>query len=308
MRVAFAGTPAFAHQALAAIIDAGFEVPLVLTQPDRPAGRGQKLQESPVKRLALAHGLATYQPQRLKDPASHIPISEANLDLLIVAAYGLILPQAVLDLPRQGCINIHASLLPRWRGAAPIQRAIEAGDSATGITLMRMDAGLDTGAMLQRQALAIEPTDNAASLHDKLARLGAQMIVDCLRRAPDLATTAQPVDGVTYANKIDKQEGIADFRLSAEALARRIRAFDPFPGAAATFAGATIKLWRAVPEAGVGAPGTVLAADGRGIVIACGAGALRVTELQKPGSKRLPAADFLRGSAVVVGQRFDGAP
>ena len=304
MRVAFAGTPAFAHQALAAIIDAGFEVPLVLPQPDRPAGRGQKLQESPDKRLALAHGVATYQPQRLKDPASHIPIREANLDLLVVAAYGLILPQAVLDLPRQGCINIHASLLPRWRGAAPIQRAIEAGDSATGITLMRMDAGLDTGAMLQRQALAIEPTDNAASLHDKLARLGAQMIVDCLRRAPDLATTAQPVDGVTYANKIDKQEGIADFRLSAEALARRIRAFDPFPGVSGSLDGVTLKLWNAVPVAGSGAPGTVLRAGTDGIVIACGSGALRLLELQRPGGKRLAIRDFLSGTSILPGSRF----
>ena len=304
MRVAFAGTPAVAHQALAAILAAGFDVSLVLTQPDRPAGRGQKLQESPVKRLALAHGIPTYQPQRLKDPASHVPIRQASPDVLVVAAYGLILPQAVLDLPRLGCINIHASLLPRWRGAAPIQRAIEAGDSETGITLMRMDAGLDTGAMLLRQSLAIEPTDNAASLHDKLACLGAQMIVDCLRRMPALEPTPQPVDGVTYAKKIDKQEGIADFRLPAETLARRIRAFDPFPGVSGSLADVTLKLWNAIPVAGTGTPGTVLHAGTDGIVVACGSGALRLLELQKAGGKRLGIREFLSGTSIPPGSRF----
>jgi methionyl-tRNA formyltransferase len=308
VKVSFGGTPEFARAALEAIIAAGFKVPLVLTQPDRPAGRGQKLQASPVKQLALEHGISVHQPERLKDPATHEPLIAAKPDLLVIAAYGLILPQAVLDIPRLGCINIHASLLPRWRGAAPIQRAIEAGDSETGVTIMRMEAGLDTGPMLLKESLPIASADSAASLHDKLAAMGARLIVEALRDFDRLTPMPQPAEGVTYANKIDKTEAQLDFRHPAEELARRIRAFDPFPGAAATFAGATIKLWRAVPEAGVGAPGTVLAADGRGIVIACGAGALRVTELQKPGSKRLPAADFLRGSAVVVGQRFDGAP
>jgi methionyl-tRNA formyltransferase len=309
VRVAFAGTPEFARAALAALLEAGFAVPLVLTQPDRPAGRGQKLQMSPVKQLALAHGLAVHQPERLKDPASHEALRAVSADILVVAAYGLILPQAVLDIPRLGCINIHASLLPRWRGAAPIQRAIEAGDEETGVTLMRMEAGLDTGPMLLKQAMPITADDNAASLHDKLAALGARLVVDGLRRFDQLVPVVQPAEGVTYAAKIDKTEALLDFRKPADELARRIRAFDPFPGAAAVLDGATIKLWRAeVVEAitAGGAPGTVLAADGKGIVVACGKGALRVTELQKPGGKRLPAADLLRGFALTPGQRFDG--
>ena len=284
-------------------------MPLVLTQPDRPAGRGQKLQMSPVKQLALAHGLAVHQPERLKDPASHQALRAVSADILVVAAYGLILPQAVLDIPRLGCINIHASLLPRWRGAAPIQRAIEAGDAETGVTMMRMEAGLDTGPMLLKQAVAITADDNAASLHDKLAALGARLMVDGLRRFDQLVPVVQPAEGVTYAAKIDKAEALLDFRKPADELARRIRAFDPFPGAAAVLDGATIKLWRAeVVEAitAGGAPGTVLAADGKGIVVACGKGALRVTELQKPGGKRLPAADLLRGFTITPGQRFDG--
>ncbi len=308
MRVAFAGTPEFARAALAALLEAGFAVPLVLTQPDRPAGRGQKLQMSPVKQLALAHGLAVHQPERLKDPASHQALRAASADILVVAAYGLILPQAVLDIPRLGCVNIHASLLPRWRGAAPIQRAIEAGDGETGVTLMRMEAGLDTGPMLLKQAVAIAADDNAASLHDKLAALGARLVVDGLRRFDQLVPVAQPIEGVTYAAKIDKAEALLDFWRPADELAHRIRAFDPFPGAAAVLDGATIKLWRAeVVEAitAGGAPGTVLAADGKGIVVACGKGALRVTELQKPGGKRLSAADLLRGFALTPGQRFD---
>ena len=308
MRVAFAGTPEFARVALAALLEAGFAVPVVLTRPDRPAGRGQKLQMSPVKQLALAHGLAVHQPERLKDVASHQALRAASADILVVAAYGLILPQAVLDIPRLGCVNIHASLLPRWRGAAPIQRAIEAGDGETGVTLMRMEAGLDTGPMLLKQAVPITAWDNAASLHDKLAALGARLVVDGLRRFDQLVPVVQPIEGVTYAAKIDKAEALLDFRKPADELALRIRAFDPFPGAAAVLDGGTFKLWRAeaieMIEA-AGAPGTVLAANDRGIVVACGKGALRVTELQKPGGKRLPAADLLRGFTITPGQRFD---
>jgi methionyl-tRNA formyltransferase len=308
VRVAFAGTPEFARVALAALLEAGFAVPVVLTRPDRPAGRGQKLQMSPVKQLALAHGLAVHQPERLKDAASHQALRAASADILVVAAYGLILPQAVLDIPRLGCVNIHASLLPRWRGAAPIQRAIEAGDGETGVTLMRMEAGLDTGPMLLKQAVPITAWDNAASLHDKLAALGARLVVDGLRRFDQLVPVVQPIEGVTYAAKIDKAEALLDFRKPADELALRIRAFDPFPGAAAVLDGGTFKLWRAeaieMIEA-AGAPGTVLAANDRGIVVACGKGALRVTELQKPGGKRLPAADLLRGFTITPGQRFD---
>jgi methionyl-tRNA formyltransferase len=307
VKVAFGGTPEFARAALAAIIAAGFEVPLVLTQPDRPAGRGQKLYASPVKQLALEHGIAVHQPERLKDPATHQPLIAAAPDFLVIAAYGLILPQAVLDIPRFGCINIHASLLPRWRGAAPIQRAIEAGDAETGITIMRMEAGLDTGPILLMEALPIAGSDSAGSLHDKLAALGARLIVKALRDIDCLTPVPQPAEGVTYANKIDKAEAMLDFSEWAVDLARHIQAFDPFPGATTTLDGVTIKIWRATPEGGTGAAGTVLAADGRGIVIACGSGALRVTELQKPGGKRLSAGDFLRGTGVVAGQRFTNA-
>jgi methionyl-tRNA formyltransferase len=304
VRVAFAGTPEFARAALAALLQANFDVPLVLTQPDRPAGRGQKLQMSPVKQLALAHGIAVHQPDRLKDPASHEALRAAAADILVVAAYGLILPQAVLDIPRFGCINIHASLLPRWRGAAPIQRAIEAGDAETGVTLMRMEAGLDTGPMLLKEVVPIAAGDNAASLHDKLAAVGARLVVDGLRRFDQLVPVAQPTAGVTYATKIDKTEALLDFRQAAVELARRIRAFNPFPGATAVLDGATVKLWCAEPIEASGLPGAVLAADSQGIVVACGNDALRVTELQKPGGKRLAVADFLRGSPVVPGQRF----
>ena len=308
MRVVFAGTPELARVALAAILDAGFEVPLVLTQPDRPAGRGQKLQPSPVKQLALDRGIPVYRPERLKDPATHAPIVAANADIMVVAAYGLILPQAVLDIPRLGCINIHASLLPRWRGAAPIHRAIEAGDAETGVTIMGVVAALDAGPMLLKESLPITADDNAGRLHDKLAGLGARLVVEALRSIDRLPGVPQPAEGVTYANKIDKAEAQLDFRRPAVELARRIRAFDPFPGATATLDGNVVKLWSAIAEEGSSMPGTVLSANGGGVVIACGEGALRVTELQKPGGKRLPAADFLRGFTVTPGQHFDCAP
>ncbi len=307
MKVAFAGTPAFAAAALEAILAAGHQVPLVLTQPDRPAGRGKQLKASEVKQVALQHGLPVYQPERLRDPATHQPLLEVAPDVLVVAAYGLILPQAVLDIPRYGCLNIHASLLPRWRGAAPIHRAIEAGDAETGNTIMQMDAGLDTGAMLLREAMPISAEDTTASLHDKLAAQGARLIVDALARLSELTPTPQPEDGVVYAHKIEKREAALDFSLSASALARRIRAFDPFPGTTTTLSteqGALdVKIWQAHALAGVAnmQAGTVLAAGADGIDIACGDGVLRVTQLQKPGGKRLSTADFLRGERVLVG-------
>jgi methionyl-tRNA formyltransferase len=304
MRVAFAGTPEFARTSLEAILAAGFDVPLVLSQPDRPAGRGQKVQASPVKELALTHGIPVHQPDRLKDSATHEPLRAAHPDLLVVAAYGLILPQAVLDLPRFGCVNIHASLLPRWRGAAPIQRAIEAGDSETGITLMRVDAGLDTGPILLKEAVAISPTDNAGRLHDKLATLGARLVVDALRRFEALVAVPQPEEGVSYATKIDKREAALDFRRPAAELARRILAFDPYPGGTGVLDSMPLKLWQARAEPGVGSPGNVLAADAGGIVIACGDGVLRLLELQKAGGKRLGARDFLSGTSVIQGSRF----
>ena len=295
MRIVFAGTPEFSREALAAIVDAGFEVPLVLTQPDRPSGRGQKQVASPVKQFAVGHGIPVHQPDRLKDPITHTPLVTSAPDILVVAAYGLILPQAVLDIPRHGCLNIHASLLPRWRGAAPIQRAIEAGDAQTGITIMRMEAGLDTGPMLTSQTIPIRPIETAASLHDRLAVLGARMIVDALRNFGALASIVQPRDGVTYAHKIEKAEGMLDWRRPAAELERKIRAFDPFPGCGASLFEISLKVWRAVVVDGAGEPGTVLRASDSGIVVACGEGALSLTEMQKPGGRRMSAADLLNG-------------
>ena len=310
MRVIFAGTPAFAAQALEALLAAGHEVPLVLTQPDRPAGRGMRLQASAVKQLAQAHGLPVFQPERLKDPATHEPIRAAKADVMVVAAYGLILPQAVLDIPPRGCLNIHASLLPRWRGAAPIQRAIAAGDAETGVTIMQMDAGLDTGAMLLAESLKVGADETAGELHDRLAALGARLIVAALARLDTLTPVAQPTEGVTYAAKIDKAEALLDWAEPAAVLARKIRAFNPFPGATLPLAGLPFKVWRAEAVAGSGRPGEVLALTAgeakneaksgviNGIVVATGEGALRITELQKPGGRRLEAADAAR----LVGQ------
>ncbi len=302
MRLAFAGTPEFAARALAALIAAGHDIPLVLTQPDRPAGRGMKLKQSPVKELALAHGLTVAQPENLKTPESRQAIVEAEPEVMIVAAYGLILPQTALDIPRLGCINIHASLLPRWRGAAPIQRAIEAGDAETGITLMQMDKGLDTGAMLSRHPLPIGPDDTAASLHDKLAELGASAIVGLL---PGLAET-HPVHQedrlATYAVKISKGEAAIDWTLSATILDRRIRAFNPFPGAVTTFLGEPLKIWLARPVAGLGQPGEIVTVDP--LRVACGEGVLELAEVQKAGGKRLPTAAYVAGNPVALGQHM----
>jgi len=316
MKIIFAGTPEFAATALAALHAAGFEIPLVLTQPDRPAGRGMQLQASAVKQFAAAHAIPVAQPVSLrldgKHPAvaadAHALLQATPHDVMVVAAYGLILPQSVLDIPRLGCINIHASLLPRWRGAAPIHRAIEAGDRETGITIMQMDAGLDTGPMLAMQSLPIAANDTAASLHDKLAALGGEMIVDTLRRLErgPLRATPQPADGVSYAAKIAKDEAALDFSQPAERLARKIRAFNPFPGASAHFGGTAVKFWQAGPvPCGAWQPGQVIAASAQdGVVVACGEDALRIIELQKPGGKRLPAAEFLKGFPL-EGGRFD---
>ena len=303
MRLIFAGTPDFAARALEALLAAGHQVMLVLTQPDRHAGRGMALQASAVKKVALAHGISVFQPERLKDPAMHEPIRAAcvehGAELMVVAAYGLILPQAVLDLPRRGCINIHASLLPRWRGAAPIQRAIEAGDAQTGITIMQMEAGLDTGPMLLAETIDIDAQDSTGSLQERLAKLGARLVVDALGRFDHLVPVSQPTAGVSYANKIDKAEARLDWNQPAMLLARKLRAFNPFPGALVTLAGEPVKVWRGEIVAASGRPGQVLAVTPDGIVVACGQGALRLTELQKPGGRRLATADFLHGSSLL---------
>lgn len=304
MKVIFAGTPEFAAQALDAILAAGHEVPLVLTQPDRPAGRGMALQPSPVKQRAVAAGIEVFQPLSLKDAEAQAKVADLAADVMVVAAYGLILPQAVLDLPRFGCLNIHASLLPRWRGAAPIQRALLAGDAETGVCIMQMEAGLDTGPVLLSDAFPIEGDDTTASLHDKLAALGARLIVDALARLP-LSAVSQPAEGVTYAHKIEKAEALIDWSRSAAELDRHLRAFNPFPGAQARFAGQTVKLWAAKPVAGQGEIGTILSVDRDRIVVACGDGALAVSELQKAGGKRLPVQSFLAGHPLKVGDRFD---
>ena len=382
MRIVFAGTPDFAALALRALLAAGHEVALVLTQPDRPAGRGLKPQSSAVKQVALAHGLPLAQPRSLRldgkypDDAAQAraALQQADADVALVAAYGLLLPPWVLALPRLGCLNIHASLLPRWRGAAPIQRALEAGDLESGISIMQMDAGLDTGPMLLRQALPIAAHETAASLHDKLAELGAQLIVQALQQAkaggsgtlrpqpqPEQGVTyaakidkaealidwrasamqierrvrafdpvpgsytlqqaeagtlkpqPQPEQGVTYAAKIDKAEALIDWRASAEQIERRVRAFDPVPGAFAWFRGEPLKVWAArllpQPPAQPGpaqAPGTVLAADACGVQVQTGDGVLLLTELQRPGGKRLTTAAFLSGQALPVGSVLGG--
>jgi methionyl-tRNA formyltransferase len=304
MKLIFAGTPEFAAQALAAIIEAGHEVALVLTQPDRPAGRGMALQPSPVKKLAQAHRIEVFQPLTLKDAEAQAKVAGVAAEVMVVAAYGLILPQLVLDMPKFGCINIHGSLLPRWRGAAPIQRALLAGDVETGVCIMQMEAGLDTGPVLLRGAFPIQANDTTASLHDRLAALGARLVVEALGRLPMVAEV-QSLEGVTYANKIEKAEALIDWQRSATELDRHIRAFNPFPGAQALFKGQTIKLWQAMPVAGSGRIGRVLAVDRKQITIACGEGALAIQELQKAGGKRLPVQQFLAGNSLLVGDCFD---
>jgi methionyl-tRNA formyltransferase len=314
MRVIFAGTPEFAAVALAAMHAAGIEIPLVLTQPDRPAGRGMQLHASPVKEFALQHQIPVAQPTSLRldgkfsDQAQHAHalIASTPHDVMVVAAYGLILPPSVLAIPPHGCINIHASLLPRWRGAAPIHRAIESGDAETGITIMQMDAGLDTGDMLLVAHEPISAQDTTGALHDRLAPLGGRLIVGALRRLMEgrLPATPQPDIGVTYAAKITKDEAELDLRLPATTLLRKINAFNPAPGASIQTGDGVFKIWRAERVEARGEPGLVLTADAHGVTVACGEDALLLTELQKPGGKRLSAANFLQGYAMHVGQRL----
>ncbi|RJG02775.1 methionyl-tRNA formyltransferase [Noviherbaspirillum sedimenti] len=313
MKIIYAGTPEFAAVALQALHAAGHEIVLVLTQPDRPAGRGMQLQASPVKQFALAHNLPVAQPVSLKLDGKHPQVARnahdllqsVGADVMVVAAYGLILPRSVLDIPKFGCINIHASLLPRWRGAAPIHRAIEAGDAETGVTIMQMEEGLDTGPMLAMQSLPIAGDDTTGTLHDKLAALGADMIVAALAQLEkgNMPATPQPQAGVTYAAKIAKEEALLDLSQSATKVARKIQAFNPFPGASALFNEVAVKLWQAETLANNNGavPGQVLQADADGVVIACGSGAIRVTQLQKPGGKRLAAREFLQGFALAGG-------
>ena len=312
MKVIFAGTPEFAAIALARLHESGFEIPLVLTQPDRPAGRGMQLQPSPVKSYALKHGMPVAQPVSLRldgkypeqAAAVHAQLKATEHEVMVVAAYGLILPASILSIPPMGCLNIHASLLPRWRGAAPIHRTIEAGDSETGITIMQMDEGLDTGPMLLTRSERINATDTTGSLHDRLAALGGELIVDALKKLQQggLLAQAQPTDGMTYAAKISKQEADLDFRLPAETLLRRIHAFNPFPGAVVHLHETAVKIWQASSVEAKGKPGEILSVTSGGVVVACGSGALKLLELQKPGGKRLAAAQFIQGFAMEPGQ------
>ena len=302
LRVIFAGTPEFSVPCLRAVIATGVDVVAVYTQPDRPAGRGRTLAPSPVKQAAIDAGIAVEQPESLRDMTTQARLRELSPELLIVVAYGLILPKKVLAIPRLGCWNVHASRLPRWRGAAPIQRAILAGDAESGVCIMQMEAGLDTGPVLLSAALPIAADETAGSLHDRLAELSAGLIVAALEKLP-LAPTPQADCGVTYAAKIEKSEAMLDWNQSAQQLARQVRAFNPFPGALATLGQLSVKVWRASAEAGEGSPGTILASDRAGILVACGEGALRLTELQKAGGKRLSAAQFLAGASSSLRER-----
>jgi len=318
MRVVFAGTPEFASQALAAILAAGFEVPLVLTQPDRRAGRGMRQVQSAVKQLALEHNIPVLQPRSLRLDGKYSEqarvakeqLEAAQPDVMVVAAYGLILPAWALTLPRYGCLNIHASLLPRWRGAAPIQRAIEAGDTHTGISIMQMDEGLDTGPVLLQKPVAIHDNHTAASLHDDLAQVGATAISEVLQSLSQTTVVASPqaTDGVTYAEKLTRQEASLDFTLPAKVLARRVRAFNPFPGTTLQLTGLAdpVKVWKAVPlncpdieQATVAdaIPGSIIKVSPQGIDVMCGEGVLRILELQRAGAKRQPVETFIQGWA-----------
>lgn len=310
MNLIFAGTPVFAAVALEALLDAGHQVSLVLTQPDRPAGRGLKSQSSAVKQLALVRQLEIAQPPTLRDETFIGQLQRLGADVMVVAAYGLMIPSSLLVMPQLGCLNIHASLLPRWRGAAPIQRAILAGDCETGVTIMQMDAGLDTGDMLLTGKVRIAAEDSTESLHDKLAELGGRMVVEALEMAAcgGLRPVKQPEDGITYAHKIEKHEAAIDWSQGAATIERRIRAFTPFPGAFGQMDAEAIKFREAVvldtPTPQGAAPGQVLAANESGVDIATANGVLRVTRLQKAGGKPLPAGDFLRGFAIQPGAVF----
>lgn len=312
MRIVFAGTPVFAQTALAALHAAGHEIVLVLTQPDRPAGRGMKLQASAVKQYAQTQGWPVCQPQSLRLDGKHptealqaqAAIAAAQADIMIVVAYGLLLPHWTLHSVPHGCLNIHASLLPRWRGAAPIQRAIEAGDTHTGVCIMQMDEGLDTGAVLMREALPLALDDTSSTLHDKLAQLGGQLVVQTLAQLTQLQPQAQASEGVTYAAKILKEEALIDWGLPARVLSQRIRAFDPFPGAHTLLAGETLKIWsaQALADKSSALPGTVLCAQDHSLTVATSDGVLQLLQLQRPGGKRISAAEFMHSQHGLQGQ------
>ena len=307
MRIIFAGTPEFAAHALAALLASRHEVVLVLTQPDRPSGRGMRTLPSAVKQLAMQHCLALYQPKTLRDVAEHRLLVESGADIMIVAAYGLILPQAVLDIPRWGAINIHASILPKWRGAAPIQRALLAGDSNTGISIMRMDAGLDTGPIIQIEETPIGDSDTAQTLHDRLADMGARLVLDALDRFErgSIKLIPQTVDNAHYAPKIAKSEARIDWTRESTYIWRQIRAFNPSPGAATHLRETEVKIWQAkLASAWTGSGGEILQAGANGLLVACGSGALLLEQLQKPGGKRLQTVEFLRGFPVAPGEFF----
>lgn len=306
MKIIFAGTPQFAVSALAALYRE-HQVVTVLSQPDRPAGRGMQLAASPVKQFALQHGLSVFQPATLKSEKVQRSIAELNADVMVVAAYGLILPKAVLQLPRHGCLNIHASLLPRWRGAAPIQRAILAGDTETGITIMQMDEGMDTGDILLRHTCPIETNDTAQTLHDRLAELGASSILEALRllQTGGLVPVRQDSSAACYAAKLTKGEALVDWKQDAIQIERAVRAYNPFPISQTKFKDVVIKVWQAAlcPDK-CGTPGRVIAVDKHGITVACGADALRLEVLQRPGGKAQPSEQFLQAMPVEVGDEF----
>ncbi|HMK13715.1 MAG TPA: methionyl-tRNA formyltransferase [Burkholderiales bacterium] len=307
MKVVFAGTPEFAAHILDQLLRAGFNITRVLTRPDRPAGRGMKDTASAVKKLALSRGLKLLQPQTLKDPALIDELNRVSPDVMVVAAYGLILPKAVLKLPRFGCINIHASLLPKWRGATPIQHALLAGDTETGISIMQMDEGLDTGPVLMQTRTRIAADDTALSLHDKLAQLGGEAIVRALRSLElgELQPQPQQQQGASYAGKLGKAEAQINWRKDAVQVERTVRAFNPNPGAYTTLNGETLKIWKArLEEPMSGKPGEIVSVDRSGIVVACGTGAVRIEELQKAGGQRLPVREFLSGYALKTGSCF----
>ena len=307
LRIIFAGTPDFAAPALAALINAGHQVVLVLTQPDRPSGRGMKLKASPVKELALQHQLEVFQPETLKDIAAQNRIQEAQADVMIVAAYGLIIPTNVLAMPRLGCYNIHASLLPRWRGAAPIQRSLLAGDQQTGVTIMEVVPKLDAGAMVSKGIIPIGERDTAQSLHDGLSNIGAKLMVEAMNKLAlegHLASTPQDESLVTYAEKLQKSEAAINWNQSAAQVSKQVRAFNPFPVAQAILNGEVCRIWMATAKPGVGVAGQVVAAQ-ETIDVACREGILSIEELQLPGGKRLKARDFLSGNPLPIGTQFN---
>jgi methionyl-tRNA formyltransferase len=307
VNVLFAGTPEFAARCLEALLASPHQVVGAMTQPDRPAGRGLALAPSPVKKLAEAQGIRVSQPINLREAPAQAELKGFGADVIVVAAYGLILPRPVLELPPQGAINIHASLLPRWRGANPIQRALLAGDRETGVSIMKMDTGLDTGPVLMQEKIPIQEDDTLGTLHDRLAELGAKLVVqalDALETAV-VKATPQPVEGATYAAKLDRREARVDWRKTTLAVNRQVRALNPSPGADARVRGVELKIWRCAPATGRGNPGEVLSVGKEGLCVACAEGALLITELQRSGGKRLPVAEFLRGFPLDVGERFE---